>query len=165
MICFRGNLSGSAEKHEIKFSMKIVLISSVIVTGIFVPVWLALLTFGGADNPILSTIIISLVFGGAYPIIVLFITKIKAYRSKYFYINVFYDGEFLVSIDCKGNETFRLASEATCVKDYGEFYQVFYGIMRFPICQKDLLVSGTLEEFEALFEGKIVRVNEEEREK
>ena len=46
------------------------------------------------------------------------------------------------------------------VYDYGEYYFItFY----FPaksqqfICQKDLLVSGTIEEFEGLFAGKIVR--------
>ena len=46
------------------------------------------------------------------------------------------------------------------VYDYGEYYFItFY----FPaksqqfICQKDLLVSGTIEEFEDLFAGKIVR--------
>ena len=46
------------------------------------------------------------------------------------------------------------------VYDYGEYYFItFY----FPaksqqfICEKDLLVSGTIEEFEDLFAGKIVR--------
>ena len=160
MISFKGNLSGSAEKHEIKFGIKMATIISVIGVIISVPVWLAMLTFGGADNPILDTIIVSLVLAGPYPTIIFLATRSKSFRKKYFHIDVFYDGEFLVSKDYKGNETFRLASEATCVKDYGEFYQVFYGIMRFPVCQKDLLVSGTLEEFEALFEGKIVRVNE-----
>ena len=46
------------------------------------------------------------------------------------------------------------------ILDYGEFYDI---IFYFPnkvlncICQKDLLVEGTIEEFEKLFEDKIVR--------
>ena len=48
----------------------------------------------------------------------------------------------------------------TKVEDYGEYYYLFvhrwestHGI----VCQKDLLVEGTLEEFEKLFAGKIIR--------
>ncbi len=46
------------------------------------------------------------------------------------------------------------------VKDYGEWY-VFKFFLSYKsgyfICQKDLLVEGTIEEFEKLFEGKIIR--------
>ena len=46
------------------------------------------------------------------------------------------------------------------VVDFGEWYKIFfifpYKSQRF-VCQKDLLVQGTIEEFEAVFEGKIVR--------
>ena len=46
------------------------------------------------------------------------------------------------------------------VIDKGNFYIILF---YFPhkdvnfICQKDLIVEGTIEEFEELFEGKIVR--------
>ena len=45
------------------------------------------------------------------------------------------------------------------VIDYGKFYLLK---LSFPqiggyICQKDLLIQGTIEEFETIFEGKIVR--------
>ena len=45
------------------------------------------------------------------------------------------------------------------VLDYGEFYEFrFYFPWCFGvICQKDLLVEGTIEEFEQFFDGKIVR--------
>ncbi len=47
------------------------------------------------------------------------------------------------------------------VRDYGEFYSILFpqGKSVMFVCQKDLLTQGTLEEFEALFEGKIVRKN------
>lgn len=48
------------------------------------------------------------------------------------------------------------------VKDYGEYYTLtfvgFFTISSPYICQKDLLTKGTIEEFEALFEGKIKKM-------
>ena len=51
-------------------------------------------------------------------------------------------------------------SDVKIVKDWGLWYEI---IFYFPyrsidfICQKDLLVEGSIEEFEKLFEGLIVR--------
>lgn len=49
------------------------------------------------------------------------------------------------------------------VYDYGEFYFIsfYFGkISCYFICQKSLLTQGTIEDFEKLFDGKIVRKNE-----
>lgn len=44
------------------------------------------------------------------------------------------------------------------VLDYEDCYYVIYGDMNNSIvCQKDLLTEGSIEEFEALFQGKIIR--------
>lgn len=46
------------------------------------------------------------------------------------------------------------------VRDYDEFYELIFPFGKYSekfICQKSLLTRGTFEEFEALFEGKIVR--------
>ena len=44
------------------------------------------------------------------------------------------------------------------VLDYEDCYYVIYGDMNNCIvCQKDLLTEGTIEEFEALFQGKIIQ--------
>ena len=51
-------------------------------------------------------------------------------------------------------------SEVNYVNDYGKWYQVFFKIgfgYRYIICQKDLITQGTIEDFEKIFEGKIVR--------
>ena len=70
------------------------------------------------------------------------------------------EGELLLS-----TETFSQSKSVFSVKkivDMGEWYQIyFYFPYRAPYfaCQKDLLVEGTIEEFEILFEGKIVRKN------
>lgn len=47
------------------------------------------------------------------------------------------------------------------VQDYGEYYALKFTVLGFfsPnfVCQKNLLTKGSLEDFEALFEGKIVK--------
>lgn len=46
------------------------------------------------------------------------------------------------------------------VYDHGEFYDLVFPFGKISgkfICQKNLLTEGTLAEFEALFDGKIVR--------
>ncbi|MDE6677106.1 MAG: hypothetical protein K2K12_05290 [Clostridia bacterium] len=49
-------------------------------------------------------------------------------------------------------------NEVKRVLDYGECYYLIYtSINQAIICQKDLLKQGSLEEFEALFQGKIKR--------
>lgn len=49
-------------------------------------------------------------------------------------------------------------NEVKKVIDYGECYFIIYtDVAQAIVCQKDLIKEGTLEEFEALFEGKIKR--------
>lgn len=46
------------------------------------------------------------------------------------------------------------------VRDFGEYYVLIFrdsGNFSQIICQKDLLTNGTIEQFEELFDGKIVR--------
>lgn len=45
------------------------------------------------------------------------------------------------------------------VFDYGEFYYFNFSMSfdKLFVCQKDLITEGTIEEFEKIFEGKIVR--------
>ena len=72
------------------------------------------------------------------------------------------------TLDSEG-ESFHETKSISDIKEvinYGQFYQF---IFKFPnksnrfYCQKDLIVEGTLEEFEKLFEGKIVRKNNNEK--
>lgn len=67
--------------------------------------------------------------------------------------------EGLIDIECERQSEIRSMSNVKKVLDLGEWYHIqFY----FPksahfVCQKDLITKGTIEEFEKLFEGKIVR--------
>ena len=56
---------------------------------------------------------------------------------------------------------YRRISDVKVVRDYGDFYDVIFPVGKisdFYVCQKDLLTQGTLQEFEKLFEGKVVRM-------
>lgn len=65
-----------------------------------------------------------------------------------------------ISGNYKNGYRMRNVGDVKKVVDYGVFYDI---IFYFPnkwgncVCQKDLIVKGTLEDFEKLFEGKIVR--------
>lgn len=51
-------------------------------------------------------------------------------------------------------------SKVKKVVDYGRYYYIFLYRLdpsKGIVCQKDLLINGTIEEFEKLFEGKIIR--------
>ena len=46
------------------------------------------------------------------------------------------------------------------MRDFGEYYVLIFrdsGNFSQIICEKDLLTNGTIEQFEELFDGKIVR--------
>lgn len=70
-----------------------------------------------------------------------------------------------ICIDSTNNTiSFSRSKKAICIKldiistveDRGEFYSI-PEIDTAVLCQKSLLVEGTIEEFENLFEGKIIR--------
>ena len=54
------------------------------------------------------------------------------------------------------------------MRDFGEYYVLIFrdsGNFSQIICQKDLLTNGTIEQFEELFDGKIVRKQSNEKHK
>ena len=61
----------------------------------------------------------------------------------------------------KEYEEFKMLDDIDRIYDHGEFYHVVFSQVFAPkafVMQKELLKTGTLEEFEALFDGKIVSV-------
>lgn len=69
------------------------------------------------------------------------------------------DGDYVISSGYLGMQK-KPIKKVKKVIDAGEWYYLVFkwsGINASFVCQKNLLTQGTLEEFEALFEGKIVR--------
>ena len=69
-----------------------------------------------------------------------------------------YENEFFY-IDELNQEFYKYTNDVSKIIEYENMYIiVFSGLMALGIiAQKNLLVEGTLEEFEKLFEGKIIR--------
>ena len=157
MFEFGGYISGKAEKYYTNKSFKlvcmIIIVSFIVTSPLFVLMaklfdnWLAIPMF----------LLIPVVL---LPIMYL-IEKFKNPKKKEGYLpyRIFSDEEYVVCVT-KKNEEYRLISEVKAVYDYGEWYAIIFPLgKKSPnfICQKSLLIKGSLEEFEALFEGKIIR--------
>lgn len=66
----------------------------------------------------------------------------------------------IVCVAEKYQERKKIA-DVKLVRDFGEFYELVFPFGKYSekfICQKSLLSKGTLNAFEALFPGKIVRM-------
>lgn len=52
----------------------------------------------------------------------------------------------------------RDVADVSCVVDYGDFYHIeISGKVSSYVCQKDLLVEGSIEEFEEMFADRLVQ--------
>ena len=70
------------------------------------------------------------------------------------------DHESINVRDTHKNEMYVLFENVGSIVDMGTYYKIIGingKVMPMYSCQKDLIVEGTLEEFEKIFEGKIVK--------
>ena len=112
---------------------------------------------------IIIAITVDLLYLLFLPCLLLFVVLVGMPPSKENYnlivpTTVFIEDEYVVSESEKFSIT-RKIEEVKEVVDYGEWYHLHF---RLPyninfICQKDLIVQGTIEEFEELFKDKIIR--------
>lgn len=162
MIRFEGTISKEGEKHVLKqYFTTMVLVGLVgIILGTILLI--VLLVLNASDKLLMFGIIAVIVF---YALAILFgvcwplITKNQQLPTKVEieddYITCFYSGSELY-----GKSRYSNVEHIKKIVDNGEF---FYFYFYYPhkiigcICQKDLIVEGTIEEFEKLFEGKIIR--------
>lgn len=74
----------------------------------------------------------------------------------------------LISVTCqvsqgKSNKLINVDRNVKHVKNVIELESCYYIVFKFPhkllscLCQKDLLINGSIEQFEKLFEGKIIK--------
>ncbi|MBR2971777.1 MAG: hypothetical protein IKC61_02480 [Clostridia bacterium] len=163
MIEFNGKISGLAEKHMWKRGKRITLAILILGLTVLFPfvilLWRKLESFYGFNIWVLPVMYVSLFI--ILPLIAWVLPKSKKEKNDLVTNKVFTDEEYIVVVLSNGHEEYKLISKAKRVNDYGDFYEIVFplsaGISENFICQKSLLTKGTLEEFEALFEGKIVR--------
>ena len=153
MIEFSGYLTGKARQHFIKKSKQ--LGQRIIAIGcafMFLPV----LSFSIAAK--------SIVIAGLYLGIVLlflFLTFIPYSDKKIKSIlpnRIFLQEDCIVCIANSYTES-KFIDDVKVVYDHGDFYELCFPFGKISekfICQKDLLICGTLAEFEALFDESII---------
>lgn len=152
MIIFNGEISNKSKNYLLRCNKIGGFISGLVpAIIILVPI-------------IILTIVSNWAYAIAIPFIIAFpfITSIPCSKKNRYQI---YPEEIKIfdeQIFCTNSKynLMRELSQVRIIKDYGEWYHIQFD---FPhrdihfICQKNLIVQGTVEEFEKLFEGKIVR--------
>lgn len=154
MIEFKGYLNGSAEKYfykktrivgqNILLTGALILLPAIVSVGIKTKNWVLLLGYCS-----LFLII---------PLLLL-IPKSKKERIAITPKKIFIEDGYIICIADRYTES-RLVSEAKILRDFGEYYEIVFPFGKVSdkfICQKDLLTKGTIEDFERLFKGKVIR--------
>ena len=156
MIEFNGELTGKAKEYLIRNQIRIQMIAST-VTAIIYSVPVVLTAFWW--NILFILFIIPLIL----LVVVSLIPPSKKAKRSFMPLRIFIDPiEETVVSQCEKGERFRMLEAIEKIVDYGDFYHIIFSFgNRDPyfVCQKSLLTKGTIEEFEALFEGKIERRN------
>ena len=154
MIEFNGYITGDAEKRFVKkscaFGRNILIVSmsmfwpAIIFFTITMQSW-----FWSAGYGLLFLIVC---FTASSPLVTKNVLQCKPKR-------IHTEDEYIISITDK-DTNYRLISDVKQVLVYDDFYELVFPFGKISdsyICQKSLLTKGTLDEFEALFENKLVK--------
>ena len=152
MIEFRGEMSENCRRYVFKKERKMGVIVASIISSVFcIPI-------------IILAIIWDWIFSIAIIVPVLTVILANLTPKQKSYPLIFPDKIIIDKSRLESRSTkFHISKTMDQVKrviDRGEWYHIFFfdrpWNSRF-VCQKDLLVQGTIEEFEKLFEDKIIR--------
>ena len=158
MIEFVGRLTGSAFKYYKKTMIKTFQILLLIAFGIGMPIMLSVFnSIGGVDLEYIlfmaSLCVLTAIFS---PYLILIFAKGDV--TQRIYIN----NGLVSAVSCEGRTRSAQICAIKKVKDFGDYNAktipgICENISGYFICEKDLLTNGTIERFEELFDGKIVR--------
>lgn len=157
MIEFKGEISGKSKEFLLKRQVFMQFSVFLIIAIVFmIPVLLATFLLDGiaiiCSIPLLTAVLLSL------------LPPTQKQQKLFVPQRIFLDlEEGTVVHQCEKMERFHMLDTVAKVLHYGEWYYLVFNYSdrdQYFVCQKDLLVRGTIEEFEALFEGKIERLVE-----
>jgi len=152
MIEFNGNLSENNKKIMGKVQQKISSISGWITAVLFA---IPITVFVVKDTPLFALgYLVCLLVGIASSVPIK-----KKYRELICPTNITIEDDIITSSGENFSQV-RNIQDIKRIDDYDDYYRIWF---HFPhqsqmfLCQKDLLVQGTIEEFEERFEDLIVR--------
>ena len=155
MIKFDGYISGSAETRFLKqyrrYNRNCVIIAVLILMPGTV-LWALIMN----SRAILNAYLAGMILFPLVPCAPLNRKEIKERVPN----KVFVVDNYITSITDKIKETRKL-DDVKCVRDFGEFYEFVFPPFKLSarfVCQKNLLSEGSIDEFEAIFKDKIVRM-------
>lgn len=151
MIEFYGELSAKCKKYLLKKEAMVSLISASIVSMLFcIPIIVAIFMLHWIFIIAILVLILLVVFSAVRPL--------PKYYNRIFPTRITIKDETIISEGKKFCYE-RSVSQVKKVIDMGEWYKIEfyfpYKNLRFT-CQKDLLIQGTINDFENLFEEKII---------
>lgn len=153
MIEFTGYLTDDAKKYFFKRGIKYLQNIFLGAACLFLPVVVMFAIRIESWSLIVAYII------AASVILIAPYLQVKSDKDKYVPKLIRIQDNILLSVSDGITES-RYIEEVKEVRDYGEYYALVFPMGKLSekfVCQKNLLTKGTLEEFEALFEGKIIK--------
>lgn len=153
MFEFNGELTGKCKSYLIRLTTKVQAMAVLITSSIFlVPILILSFTWD------LNALIFAVILVGFS--LLSWIPPSKKQQKNFIPLRICFDlEETIVVYQSAKTERFHMINSISKIIDYGEWYHlVFYYSDRDIcfVCQKSLITKGTIEEFERLFEDKIV---------
>ena len=156
MIEFTGYITGKAEKRFVQKSRRIGLIFSSFAILFALPIAFLIGKFVLHDDAFIYAMLAGL---SCIPLIC-FIPKGKKEHLSMLPKRIYTRDNHIVCVADKYTDS-KLISDVTKVLDHGDFYELCFPFGKISekfICQKSLLSKGSLDAFERLFKGKIVKL-------
>lgn len=162
MIEFSGYLTGAALKHYCTWLKRICITFVFICACIGLPAFV--LIFQNYVGVLKILVVYVVVFGLGLFFTPLFqvkhdIRQMRSGKNSNIPKRIYITANTIVSVSNKTPVKQEIENVKE-VRDYGEYYALFFNnfsnYSQF-VCQKNLLTKGSIEEFESLFEGKIVK--------
>lgn len=161
MIEFKGKLSGAAEQQYMSKNARSeqITLLAILVLSIPTTLWIGLGVFA---TPLFELRWLLIVYSILLMLIYLMPKLPGNAKGKREYMpnRIYAEEDYIVLVSDKHTDSKRI-EHVKVVYDCGDYYDIRFPFGHYTsvplICQKDLLTKGSLEEFEALFEDKIIR--------
>ena len=163
MIEFVGRLTGNAFKYFKRSKIRTNQIILLIALGVLLPIMFCIFNLIGSVD--LEYILFIIPFSALLAIALSYPASALEIKLGEVTQRIYINDGLVNAVSCEGRTRSAQICAIKKVKDFGDYYAMTLpGICAivsvYFICEKDLLTNGTIEQFEELFDGKIVRMSD-----